>query len=123
MIYVFKSVALSLFLNHFVDIYQPAPIPSNRPSPFSGDGMFDYSLMFIQDHLVYDMLNKLLSKCNTTPDNIPSIVLKRCASSLTSPIAKILRRSFFFVPLLYHFLKPVILLSPPIIDPSVLLVI
>jgi hypothetical protein len=57
--------------------------------------MFDYSLMFIQDHLVFDMLKKLPPKCNTTPDNIPAIVLKRCASSLTSPIAKIFRRSFF----------------------------
>jgi hypothetical protein len=57
--------------------------------------MFDYSLMFIQDHHVYDLLCKLPPKCNTTPDNIPSIVLKKCAGSLASPIAKIFRRSFF----------------------------
>jgi hypothetical protein len=89
------SQKATIFLNHFISIYQPNVIqPDKVASVAEKDGLFDYSLFLIQDHQIYELLRKLPAKPNTTPDSIPSIVLKKCAATLAQPLANLLRRSF-----------------------------
>ena len=51
-------------------------------------------LPFFTKELVVEHLKQLKPKCNTSPDCIPYIILKKCAHSLAHPIAKILNLSF-----------------------------
>ena len=48
---------------------------------------------FINDFQIYKKLCKRQSKNNTSPDQIPFILLKNCAKSLTQPIANLFRMS------------------------------
>ena len=85
-----KSTA---FLNHFKSFYQNAlevkPIPTTCMDP-----LFDHGLIFMTDIMVYEDMKKLQPKINPSPDGIPQILLKKCATSLSKPVAYLLRLSF-----------------------------
>lgn len=49
--------------------------------------------VYISDSEMFDLLEKLPSKNNTSPDGIPNILLKKCAVSLAYPLACICRLS------------------------------
>ena len=82
------------FLTHFSSIYNN--IPSTEPSlPNQDDILFDYGLIFITDSLIYEEMRKIVPKIYKSPDYIPPLLLRKCALSLSKPIAYILRRSYF----------------------------
>ena len=85
-----KSTA---FLNHFKSFYQNPlevkPIPTTCMDP-----LFDHGLIFMTDFMVYEDMKKLQPKINPRPDSIPQILLKKCATSLSKPVAYLLRLSF-----------------------------
>ena len=74
------------FLNNF----------HSEKSPFFEDcfPVKDSALPFLTVEQVKEFLQKLKPKCNTSPDGIPYIVLKKCFSSLAKPITKIINLSF-----------------------------
>lgn len=70
------------------------PAPSSTMSQASdNDPLFDTALMFLPDHSVLETLKELQPTTNS-PDNIPNHVLKNCSSTLSRPIAHILRFSY-----------------------------
>jgi hypothetical protein len=90
----------AIFANHFSSVYIPNP---NQKTFEEVDGFFDHSLIFLTDFEIFDTLNKLQPKFNASPDNLHSYFIKKCAKSLTRPISKLLKISFFTnnVPLLW----------------------
>lgn len=53
-----------------------------------------HSIPYITPPLVFDCLRKTKSSINTSPDNIPYLLYKKCAISLAEPISKIFNYSF-----------------------------
>jgi hypothetical protein len=99
-----------LFYNQFSDIFNNALeaeiIPSN-----SDDILFDHGLIFLANVKVFDYLDNLPLKVNTSPDDIPFYLIRKCSAALTEPISHILRTSFFTgkVPLIWKtaIIKPI----------------
>ena len=63
------------FLDHFNSVYINSSEVELEPCA-SSDVLFDHSLIFITDFMVYEEMNKLLPKINPSPDGIPQILLK-----------------------------------------------
>ena len=81
-------------------------VPNRNPED---DGMFDYSIMFITDALIFQELEHLRPKINTTPDFAPEIIFKKCALTLARPIAILLRFSFYTGTVPIHWKKSLVL--------------
>ena len=63
----------------------------------NADFTFDYDcLIFLTESTVYKEMRKIPSKTYCGPDNIPPLLLRKCALSLAKPIAFILRYSYLY---------------------------
>lgn len=77
------------FAQNFLSYYHP-----QKSSIDHNPCVNDNSLPLFTQSQVSDILKKLKPKCNTSPDGIPYILLKRCAFTLARPITKLLNLSF-----------------------------
>jgi len=82
------------FYNHFFGIFDNA-LEAEPLSHNNEDTIFDYGLIFLTNAKVLEYLNKLPLKINTSPDNIPFYLIRKCSATLVEPISHILRTSFF----------------------------
>ena len=81
---------VSLFAENFLTYFHKEKSNlSETSSP-----ILDNSLPFLSYTQTLELLKKLKPKCNTSPDNIPYIVLQKCAVTLAKPIAKLINLSF-----------------------------
>ena len=81
------------FQNFFLNVYSSALPAPNLPIQ-TNDGLFDYSLTFINESHVYEELEKCNLKLNTSPDSIPYYFIRKCSLGLAKPFTYILRYSF-----------------------------
>jgi hypothetical protein len=90
--YYKDSDKVELFTSYFSSVFNHGSyLPSSyqaqtNSSAYGSDTL--YSIKF--DHFfIYEKLTKIKSAINTTPDKIPYILLKRCASPLASAVTQI----------------------------------
>jgi hypothetical protein len=76
-----------LFCDFFSSVYGTA-------SEISFTNNHDFPFHTFTPHTIYEMLDKLKNKINNTPDDLPLIILKLCATTLAKPITKIINLSF-----------------------------
>lgn len=89
-----SSEIAEMFLGHFSNIYSNAIPAQIVDIPDNLDPVFDHALIFLTNNKVFELLDNLPLKINSSPDKIPYYFLKKCSVSLAYPVGIILRKSF-----------------------------
>lgn len=77
----------SAFANNFLTYFHPSKSPEEIFAPD------DIPFTPLTEFEVLEHLKSLPSKCNTSPDGIPYIILKKCAATLVKPITNLINLS------------------------------
>ena len=84
----------SVFLDKFYNVYT-SPSTADIFIPQFPPDTFNKMIYHITDSQIFETLSKLPKKNNYCPDQLPFIFLRKCALTLASPIALIIRKSLF----------------------------
>ena len=84
----------TFFLDMFSEIYNSESTADMFLNPKIVDSV-NINTFFFTEFYIYESLKKLPNKFNKCPDGIPFYFLKQCALTLASPIAHMLRTSFY----------------------------